>query len=345
VAGSLDAFFGTISQWSLTPNDAYARQRVLEGAGRLVDSFHFIVKTVNGSQADSKTEVTGIVDRINRLGETVQSYNREVRGDARKLYDPGLDAQLHAALEELSEYVDFDVVKGNEGSIQVLIGGQTHLTIGDNFYPVSADFSSAGIVIRDAAGKDVTAQIQQGKLRGSLDFHNGLAPGLVADLDTLAIAVADRVNAVLAGGLDLANQPGAELFTYDAAGGAAATIRVNNITPAQLAAALPGAPGGNGNALQLAALSTSKQINDVTFTEFYGGIAGKVGNLIGHSRQDERTHALLLAQARNIRAQETEVDLDEEASKLVAFQRQYEANAELFRVLNGLTETLINLIR
>ena len=58
-----------------------------------------------------------------------------------------------------------------------------------------------------------------------------------------------------------------------------------------------------------------------------------------------RAETLLLAQARNLRATETEVSINEEAANLVAFQRQYEANAELIRILNSLTETTINLIR
>jgi flagellar hook-associated protein FlgK len=39
------------------------------------------------------------------------------------------------------------------------------------------------------------------------------------------------------------------------------------------------------------------------------------------------------------------VSLDEEAARLIEAQRAYQANAQLFSVLNSLTDTLINLLQ
>ena len=105
------------------------------------------------------------------------------------------------------------------------------------------------------------------------------------------------------------------------------------------------APSGNGNALALSDLAHAPLVDNLSPSQFICSLAGRVGSALGNSRSDEKTQGLLLAQARNQRAKGSEVSLDEEAASLVAFQKQYEANSELFRILSSLTETTLNLVR
>ena len=83
----------------------------------------------------------------------------------------------------------------------------------------------------------------------------------------------------------------------------------------------------------------------MTFSEAYGSIAADAGRMLDQAREQQTTQQLLLSQARNLRQEAAGVSLDEEAANLIAFQRGYQATAELVRVLNQLTETTINLIR
>ena len=93
------------------------------------------------------------------------------------------------------------------------------------------------------------------------------------------------------------------------------------------------------------AIGRSPRIDDFSFSQFFGNIAARVGRALSSARDDQETHSLLLSQARSIRAETSEVNLDEEAANLIAFQRAYEASAELIRVLNSLTEATINILR
>ena len=345
IAGAIDNLFKAFSQWSVNPNDMPIRQTVLQSAQDLAHSFNYAASTMGTISRDLETQTSSNIDKINQLGQRIQAYNAEVRTDSRKLQDPGLDAQIHSTLEELSKYVAFGSIRAADGSYAITIGGQASLVSGDHFYPISADSSNLNTIIRDAAGGDITVQVSGGSLKGVLDVHNNFIPGILSSLDTLAQSVADRVNSVLAGGVDKnGSTPTVDLFAYDAAQGAAATLSANPLAPDQLAGALPGAPGGNGNALDLASLASSREINSFTFTQFYGQIGGKVGNALASSREEEQTQSMLVSQARRIREQHSAVSLDEEATNLIAFQRQYEANAELVRVLNSLTETTIGLL-
>jgi len=171
-------------------------------------------------------------------------------------------------------------------------------------------------------------------------------PSYVADLNRLAESFADRVNGILAAGVDVnGDTPAVDLFTFDAANGSALTLAVTEMTPEQIAAALPEAPGGNSNSLNLAALATSGEIDGFTFTEFYGRLGSRVGQGLANARREERSQSLLLSQAQNLRSQVSAVSLDEEAAALIEFQRSYQASAQLFRVLNEMTEVVFTLLR
>lgn len=346
IGGALDGLFQSFSAWSVNPNDTPVRQAVLDRARDVAQGFQFTVASLATFEADGQNELRSAVEKINRIGAEIQKYNLEVRSDARKLSDPGLEAKVFSQLEELAEVVDFDTIRASDGSFTVNLGGQTPLTVGANVYPVSLDFSGAQVQLRNAAGQSVTSHVQQGKLKALLDVQNSFLPAVKTDLNRLAETVANRVNTTLAGGLDRnGNSPTVNLFSYDSVAGAAGTIAVNDLATSDLAGASAGAPGGNGNALALADLGRSREIDDFSFGQFFGNMAGKVGRALANARNDENTQGLLLSQARNLRASESEVSLDEEAANLVAYQRQYEANAELVRILNQLTETTINIIR
>ena len=346
INGSLNRLYRSFSALSVSPNDTPAREAVLENSRDLAQNFQFTVASLDTVRTDSRNGLRDTVERINRIGGEIQKYNLEVREDTQKLEDPGLDAQLFRHLEDLAELVDFNVIRSADGSVSVNLGGQTSLAAGGSFYPVSADFSGAAVELRDAQGAVITGQIQQGRLRAQLDLQNTYLPSFSTDLNLLAQTVADSVNAALAGGVDRnGNTPVTDLFRYNTTTGAAGSLTVNNLGSSELAAALPGAPGGNGNALALADQAHAHLIGGFTLGEFSGNMAARVGRSLANSRNDEHTQSLLLTQAKSLRAADSEVSIDEEAANIVAFQRQYEANAQLIRILNSLTETTINLIR
>jgi flagellar hook-associated protein 1 FlgK len=163
-------------------------------------------------------------------------------------------------------------------------------------------------------------------------------------MDQLASGFAQAVNGVLANGVDANGKAGAALFSFNAAH-PAQTIGVTAITPDQLAAASASAPGGNGNALALAALANnSSELNGMNFTGYYGQLASQAGEAIQNATNAQQTGSDLLAQARTLRNNISGVSLDAQATNLIELQQGYDANAKLVTVLDGLTQTTIDML-
>jgi len=342
---SISNLFATFSALTASPNDNGSRQLVLDRAAQLARSFNTEADSLGSIVSDTRRQVSASVDSINHLAGLVRDFNSSQRNDAGNADSPSVDAKLHATLEQLSEFADVQALRQSDGSITLLLGGQTPLVVGSNQYLVQADTTSASTVsIRDSSGADITAQISGGRLSGGLKAVNQLLPSYQDRLNQLAQGIADAVNGALSTGVDASGNPGAPLFTYTFPG-SAATLATTGITPGELAAATAAAPGGNGNALALSALETSPVISGFTFASFYGNLSSSVGRDVADAQDNQDFQRQLLSQARTLRSESSGVSLDEEAVRLVEYQRAYEATAKLVTILDRLSQETIDMIR
>jgi flagellar hook-associated protein 1 len=74
-------------------------------------------------------------------------------------------------------------------------------------------------------------------------------------------------------------------------------------------------------------------------------MASRTGYALSAAKNRQQVQQSAVAQAQNLRQQNSGVDLDEEAMTLVQYQRAYEANSRMITVLNSLTQTVIDLLR
>jgi flagellar hook-associated protein 1 FlgK len=317
----------------------------LNAANTVAQQFQSAATGLSSQLGDLTQQTQGIIGNINQLASTIAQVNSDDRVDASGGVNAGVDAQLYSSLEQLSQYVNFTTLQQPDGTISVLVGGQTPLVEGDQAYDIQGDFSTQQTAILSSTGSDITSQITGGQLAAAVDDNNNVIPGYLTSLNTLAQSFADQVNGALDNGIDENGAaPTTDLFSYDPVEGAASTLTVNPLTTDQIAAALPGAPGGNGNALAVAQLANATGVDGYTFDEYFGNIGGQVGNDVQSATDSETTKQSLLTQAQTLRQQVSGVSLDSEAESLMAFQQSYEATSKMFTVLNELTETLMAVI-
>ncbi len=371
ISGALAGLYDSFSAWSLDPNGANARQSVLDSAGKVAEAFRTTFTRLQQVRTDTASQLVDTVDRINALAEKIAAFNGQIRKGAAN--DAGLDANIQNALEDLSQLVDVTALRQSDGTVTVLAGGQAPLVVGANAYRLRVDYnlpaSAAATYAGEAGpariiaddGADVAGLFSGGQLAGLVEVYNETLPSLIGDacrlgdLNRLAVSFAGRVNELLTGGLVTEGPPpvaGTALFSFGSASQASAarTIMVNpDVTADQLAAISTGtATIANGTALALSALSNSTasadRIDGFTCVEFYGKIAGRVGQLLSDAKENQTLKSEAATQARTLRSELSGVSLDEEAIRIIELQRAYQANAKMVTVLSELTEIAIGLI-
>ncbi len=366
---ALNTLFQSFSAWAQSPTDTIARQTVIDRATSLANAFQQTAAALAGAKQDTEQQLQGTVDQVNALVARLQGYNSQTLRGTRN--DPALDAQVNATLEQLSQYVDFTARQQADGSVTVLLNGQTPLLIADRQYqiayrlaipdtPTYAGRPSAQIVASD--GSDVTSQTTGGQLGALLDVRNRVLPSYIGDayqpgdLNTMAKQFAGRVNQLLTPLDNSSGTPvetGVALFTYDITNdtNVARTLAVDpSVAAGQLTAADPGPPlVSNGIPLALSAMSAATkgadQIDGGSYNQYFGKMASRIGSALNEARDQQQVRQSAVAQAKNLRQQASGVSLDAEATILIQFQRAYEANSRLITVLDQITQDAINILR
>ncbi len=345
IAPAMTALFNSFSQLSVTPNDTVARQTVLNDAQTLAQNFNQTASQLLSEQTDLQQSTSSTIQAINQLGTTIAQINADNPVDLGGGVDAVVDAQLNSALDQLSQYVNFTVLQQGNGQVSVYLGGQTPLVMGDQSFAIQGDFSSPQTAILSSTGADITSQLTGGQLGAQINDNNNLIPSYLSGLNTLAQTLADQVNTTLDQGVDESGaSPSTDLFAYNASDGAALTLSVNSLTPDQIAAASPGATGGNGNALALAALANATGVGGYTFAQAYGNIGGQVGDDLSTAQDNSSTDQSLLSQAETLRQQTSGVSLDEQAENVLEYERSYDAISKMISTLNDLSLDVINIL-
>jgi flagellar hook-associated protein 1 FlgK len=343
---TMTALFSSFSNLAVNPNDPLTRQQVITAAGTAAQSINRSANQINDAVQQTDAQAQQTVASINSDIQTLQNVNIQRANSPDSQHDAGLDGQVYATLQDLSQYANIQSIQQPDGSVNVYLAGQTPLLVGSHAYAISAAPTNTATAILDSKGNDITTQVTSGHLAGLVQERNTLLPSYAANLNQLAQSFADTVNNQLNQGVDSTGAtPGTSLFTYNATTGAAASLAVTSIQPSEIAAATASAPGGNANALALAQLGSAKAVNGVTFAQFFGSAAASFGNDLSQAQSNTTTGQNLLAQATTNRQTVQGVDLNQQAAILIQFQQAYQAAGDMFRVLNQLTQDTLNLIQ
>ena len=355
VSAALSSLLQAFSAWSVTPNDATAQQSVLDSAGNVAASINGLASSLSQTSQQLDTSIASTASQINSIAAQIQSYN--VQRLTETTPDPGQDAQLHSALDSLSQLTNFSTVTQADGTVTVLLGGGSPLVIGSQQSALSTASSPAGAQVLDSQGNDITSQVTSGQLGGMLDSRNRVLGSMLGNaqqtgtLNQFATAIAGAVNQILETGT-VSTAPGASagtaLFAFASSTptDAAATLEVNPAITASQLAPVDSAGNSNGNANRLAALENTPltQLGGMSLTQYFGQVTSAIGTENQNATDNEQSQQQIVAQATTLVNQVSGVSLDQEATSVLQLQRAYQANAQVLTVINTLADSLINMI-
>jgi len=103
--------------------------------------------------------------------------------------------------------------------------------------------------------------------------------------------------------------------------------------------------GDNKIALQIADLQFTSTMNDetISFDEFYNAQTTDIGLKVQDAQKGLQSHEQMLEQYEALRDSVSSVNLDEEMTKMVKYQRAYESSAKFLSTIDQMTQTLVNM--
>ena len=190
----LDGLFSSLSQLSTAPADPLLRTGVVRSGDALAGRFRELAQALDSSAYDAQADVSSRLTEVNRLADEIAALNLKIgETESVGLHANDLRDRRDVALGRLSELVDATTVDGPNGSVRVLVAGNTLVGMARaNHLSLVGQGAGAGQIL--IQGADGSVPIQGGEIGGLLRLSGELAPAYRERLDRLAQALILEVN-------------------------------------------------------------------------------------------------------------------------------------------------------
>lgn len=353
-------FFNAFKELSNNPESVTPRAMVKETADILAKEFGNINLKLSNIQDDINLQMDATTLEINKMTREIAALN----GQIQQVENQGIPAndqrdRRDLVLKKLNEKIDIKVAEGDYGAVSVSTAGNALLVSGlESLDLQSARMpdGTAGIYVQPTPGTppfEITDRIKGGVMGGIIEVRDKTITDMKNKMDILAHAIAKETNAVHTQGFDRMGKRGVELFTLGGGGvaGASSRIKLNDAIADDVnrivSAARPNAPADNtvANVISLIQYKATMEDGTSTIDDYYNSEVGRIGVTTGHVLKSRETQGNLLGQISNLRDSISGVSLDEEATKMIEFQRAFDASAKLITTADEMLETVLSLKR
>ncbi len=353
-------FFNSYRELSNNPESLASRTMVREAGFALTKDFQRVVGQLKDVQQDLDGQIKTTTGEINQMTKEIAQLNEkiqlvEVQGvpanDERDRRD--------LLLKKLGEKIDISWGESTDGHVSVTAGRSAILVSGTSSNELIAQPTGEKNRVelffknsQNGTPHQVTDQIKGGRLGGALDIRDHVIEDLLKNTDDMAYTLATEVNRAHIEGFDKYGSKGVLFFEMpESTKGAAEALSLNktifNDVGRIVSAAKPGAPGDNAVANVISSLQYKQVMQDgvATFDDFYNTQVGQVGTISQRAVKSQEAQKNVLSQLTNIRESISGVSLDEETTKMIEFQKTYDASARLIRTADEMFDTVLNLKR
>jgi len=365
---TMEDFFNSWQDLSVTPQGSAERQAVLSRSQVLVDTFHQMNTNLNDSLVSADRSLDGITSEITDKAKSIASLNEQILqterlgGNANELRD-----QRDYLTQELAKKVGVSYSEQSDGTLTVNLPGGEPLVQGNKYATLSTE-ADAGTGLNKVmltpvgggAATDITATVggtdnSLGEIGGTLQVRDEIVPGYLAKLDEMARQLVTSVNAQHSSGYGL---DGTQNDFFDPTKTTSADITLNpSLTANKIAAAGQdpinvSGPGDNTGALALAQLKSKSlsftvdgKTTNATMSSFYNAFVSSVGIDAENASNSTAQSGSFLRQLNALRESNSGVSLDEEMANLIKYQRAFEASAKVINTASEMLDTVMGLIR
>ncbi|HWG98645.1 MAG TPA: flagellar hook-associated protein FlgK [Pilimelia sp.] len=323
------------------PADMAARNLVIRQAAAVVGTLGTTYHALDSQWMTVRGQVDAQVTAVNAAAAAVGQLNEAiVRAHAAQLPVNELLDQRDGHLMEIAKLTGASVNHRQDGSVDVLLGGSS-LVNGPHVRQLRGVGAGAMVNAQGAdrvrlewADTGTTAVISSGSIAAALSIMGDALPTYANDINAIAAALITSVNTQHRLGYGMDDVNNRDFFSGDSA----TTIALVRTDPRELGVgAAPGTVNGD-NAAALAGLGRVAGGVDSMYRELVVRLGVAAQTADRRAAIQDRTVLDIDA----LRSADAGVNMDEEMTNLVMFQRAYEAAARVLTTIDGMLDTLIN---
>lgn len=380
----ISEFFNSFRELSTQPDSTAMRAAVKESGEQLVDEFKRVNSQLDAVRDDLNTQIEYSIIEANQLTKEIAQLNEKIQqveiggqtaNDERDRRD--------LLVKKLAEKFDITYSEDKKsGGISITAGRNAVLVTGNSAVELKTvrdqDNKAQIYFTLGPKGMDIniTNQFTKGRVGAALEVRDKNVDKIRGDMDTMAYSMAKEVNRAHIEGFDKYSKQGVLFFDmpglenveikpkdfneevsetfeqnkFDIKGfskNLALNATIRNDAGKISAAASPGAPGDNTIANIIHNIQFSGVVGETqsNFDDFYNAQVAEIGISTQRANKSAESQKNIMTQLSNMRESVSGVSLDEEAAKMIEFQKSYEASARLIKVADEMFDTVLNLKR
>jgi flagellar hook-associated protein 1 FlgK len=344
LSGQLTGLFNAFQAVATSPTSVSARQALVTSAQTLASTFNQINSQLNNNRTALNTSLTANVSSANTLLSGIADLNQQIStaeftgGTPNDLLD-----EREQDLENLAQLTNIQTSTGTNGAVDVSVGGQS-LVSGNQVLDTLQTYDAGGgqLLVQTATG-GAHLTLTGGSIQGTIDARDGELSQMQSSINTLASTLITQVNGIHDSGYSLSGTTGAQFFN----GADASDITVNQtlVDDPTLIQASNSATANQDNSVarQLGDLAnvTQASLTNLTFGDSYGQTVTALGNSLANANTQVTNQTSVSNMLATQRSSTSGVNIDEEMTNLMGFQRAYEASAQLVTTVNQMMQTVI----
>jgi flagellar hook-associated protein 1 FlgK len=343
---TMDSFYSSWQDLANNPTDTAAGSVVIQRGIAVADQLHAVGNGIAAQWTTAHDNLAGVVAQTNQAASDLAKLNGTIRAgqSAGRPVNELLDSR-DVLVRKLSSLVGGIASTDDEGQVSVSVNGVA-IVSGNEF----SSMRLGGANDLSAAVPDPTALYvgsfvaspESGTAAGLLAAMRTDLPTMSAKVDAVANSLAAAVNGIHQTGFAGDGSPGTEFFS----GNTALTLAVLPTTGSQLAiAAIANTVDGS------VALKIGDLADDVISAAALGGPGASaqwrdLTTAMGVQLQSLGTAKVgqdaVVAAADDAVTSDSGVNLDEEMTNMMLFQRSYQASARCITTVDDMLDTLIN---
>lgn len=353
-------FFNSFRELSNNPESLASRTMVREAGETMTKEFGRVTTQLKDVQDDIDGQLLTVTQEVNQMTKEIAQLNEKIQ----VVEVQGIPAnderdRRDLLLKKLGDKIDISWAEGNDGHVSVTAGRTAILVSGTTANELKAAHTDerdrVEIFFQSTANgtpTNITNQIRGGRMGGALEVRDDVIEKFLGSIDNMAYTMATEVNKAHVEGFDRYGKEGVLFFEQpENVKGAAESLTMNrtifNDVGRIAAGAEPNAPGDNTVANIISNLQNRQMMDkgSSTFDDFYNTQVGQIGTITQRAVKSQEAQKNVVNQLQNIRESISGVSLDEETTKMIEFQKAYEASARVIKTADEMFDTVLNLKR
>jgi flagellar hook-associated protein 1 FlgK len=217
---SATAMFNAFSELAAAPGDMSVRQAVLARAEDFASLARSNSDQIESLQLNVFTDIRNSVSAVNEMAASVAELNTRITSALSTGHTPNdLMDSRDQLINQISEKIEVQTIRSNDGSISVFVAGGQSLVLGgqanklvaqqDDYDPSRA---ALGISVSGAVTRLSTDALGAGSIAGLMAFQNNDLVDARNRLGQIVASMTSAVNQQQSFGIDLAGSTGSPIF-------------------------------------------------------------------------------------------------------------------------------------